>query len=268
MAENFISDQDCGFKDAVCIDTARIYDSCSDKDCLENLRVVFPEAIARSVIDVATSAKIKNVTVLNVLIDVEPLPFNKGFFSVSMTYYFEVTAEVCTPQSDSITVVGFATAEKRAILFGSDGGARVFKSGQSGQINQNSDMPTAKVQVVDPICLNSELVVCTCPDFPVKVPDCIASYFKCCCFGRNPDCNDNAAVHKDLYVTLGLFSIVLLERRVQMISPCYDFCVPDKDCSACVSSEQNPCELFSQISFPTDKFFPPKLNDCDCSCGC
>jgi hypothetical protein len=32
------------FKEAVCIDVARIYDSCSDKDCLEDLRVHFDSA--------------------------------------------------------------------------------------------------------------------------------------------------------------------------------------------------------------------------------
>ena len=34
------------FKEAVCIDTSRIYDSCSDKDCLEDLRVYFTNAIS------------------------------------------------------------------------------------------------------------------------------------------------------------------------------------------------------------------------------
>ena len=31
------------FKEAVCIDAGRIYDSCGDKDCLEDLRVYFTE---------------------------------------------------------------------------------------------------------------------------------------------------------------------------------------------------------------------------------
>ena len=30
-----------GFSDAVCIDAGRVYDSCMDRDCLENLRVYF-----------------------------------------------------------------------------------------------------------------------------------------------------------------------------------------------------------------------------------
>ena len=31
------------FKEAVCIDAGRIFDSCSDKDCLEDLQVYFTD---------------------------------------------------------------------------------------------------------------------------------------------------------------------------------------------------------------------------------
>lgn len=268
--ENICADSSL-FKEAVCIDSSRIYDSCSDKDCLANLRVLFPEAIQRSVIDVATSAKVKNVTVLDVLIDVEALPFNRGFYAVNMTYYFEVTAEVATRDSAPCTVVGVATAEKKAILFGSDGNVRVFRSDVScGEVNENSNLPVAKVQVVDPICLDANLSSADNSSACACIPDCICEYFKCCHFGRRPDsCSDSCAASQDLYVTLGLFSIVLLERRVSMLVPCYDFCIPDKDCSASSPSEQTPCELFEQIKFPTDQFFPPRLDvECDSGCGC
>lgn len=268
MEDNFCTDGSL-FKEAVCIDTGRIYDSCSDKDCLKDLRVLFPEAIARSVIDTATSARVKNVTVLDVLIDVEALPFNRGFYAVNMTYYFEVTAEVTTPQSAPCTVTGVATAEKKAILYGSDGNVRVFRSDVGGgEVNEQSNLPVAKVQVVDPICLDATLSQGT-PSASVSIPDCICEYFKCCHFGRRPDsCSDGCST-QDLYVTLGLFSIVLLERRVSMLVPCYDFCIPDKDCSANTPGEQTPCELFEQIKFPTDQFFPPRLDlDSDTNCGC
>lgn len=47
MAENErvpeYDSRDC-FKEAVCIDAMRVYDSCSDKDCLEDLRVLLPAA--------------------------------------------------------------------------------------------------------------------------------------------------------------------------------------------------------------------------------
>ena len=273
MAENSLADLGGAFKEAVCIDAGRIYDSCSDKDCLTDLRVLFPEAIQRSVVDVATSAKIKNVTVLNVLIDVSSVPFNKGFYSVDMTYYFEVTAELTTPHSPTCTVKGVAVAEKKAILFGSEGSVRVFSTDSDGMINETNNLPTAKVQVVDPICLSSRLApACESSCCNVKVPESVCCYFKCSCFGRSSDHTiDSAATQKDLLVTLGLFSIVQLERRVQMLVPVYDFCIPDKDCSCTTPEPSNPCEVFSHIKFPTEQFFPPKLDlgdDCACTCGC
>ena len=42
MAEQKISNA-TAFKEAVCIDAGRVYDSCSDKDCLEDLQVYFTE---------------------------------------------------------------------------------------------------------------------------------------------------------------------------------------------------------------------------------
>lgn len=266
MADNFSADFGGLFKEAVCIDTGRVYDSCSDKDCISDLRVLFPEAIQRSVVDVATSAKVKSVKVIDVSVDVEPVPFNKGFYSVNMTYYFEVTAEVSTAQSPSNTVVGVATSEKKAILFGSEGNVRTFTSRGSGEILENSDMPLAKVQVVDPICLKSELVSCAEVTSAVKIPDCIAKYFKTSCFGRCTDYTiDSSEPRRDLFVTLGLFSIIQLERQVQMLIPCYDFCIPDKDCSV-REGQDSPCDIFSQISFPTEQFFPPKLEEEETGC--
>lgn len=267
MAENTAGEFCTAFKEAVCIDAGRIYDSCSDKDCLTDLRVLFPEAVQRSVVDTAASAKVKNVTVLNVLIDVENVPFNKGFYSVDMAYYFEVTADITTASAANVTVSGVAEAHKKAILFGSDGNVRVFSNEGNTTVMENNDMPTARVQTVDPICLSSKLVVACEPTCAVKIPNCIAEYFKTSCFGRCDDYTiDAAETHKDLYVTLGLFSIIQLERRVQMLVPCYDFCVPDKDCST--NTTDSPCDLFSQIKFPTEQFFPPKLDLSDDSPGC
>lgn len=51
--------RDC-FSETVCIDAMRIYDSCSDKDCLEDIRVLFPTA-RQPMIDSATNVRIKEV---------------------------------------------------------------------------------------------------------------------------------------------------------------------------------------------------------------
>ena len=63
-----------------------------------------------------------------------------------------------------------------------------------------------------------------------------------------------------MLVTLGLFSIVQMERDVQMTVPAYDFCIPDRECDC---NTDSPCETFSKIDFPVDEFFPREK---ECSC--
>ena len=72
------------------------------------------------------------------------------------------------------------------------------------------------------------------------------------------------ASEKVVLATVGVFSIVQIVREVQMLIPAYDFCIPDKEC---VTTSDNPCELFRKIDFPTGEFFPPRM-DCEEGCGC
>ena len=66
-----MENRDC-LKEAVCVDASRIYDSCSDKDCIEDLRVLFPAA-RQPVVDSATSVRVRDVSVITVYIDLQPL---------------------------------------------------------------------------------------------------------------------------------------------------------------------------------------------------
>ena len=61
-----------------------------------------------------------------------------------------------------------------------------------------------------------------------------------------------------LYVTLGQFSMIRLERDTQLLMPVYDYCVPSKEC-ACggCDCQEDPCELFRSVQFPMGEFFPP-----------
>lgn len=247
------------FKEAVCIDAGRIYDSCSDKDCLEDLMVVFaPEA--QYVVDAATSIKVKGVEVLTVCLDVEPVPFNKGFYSVDMTFYFKVDLKAYTPNAcDPATISGVAQFQKKVILYGSEGNVKIFTSRNCCEhpFQHTTNMPKASVQVADPIALDVQLVDCPprcdCPCFPPEV---------LCHIGCE---NVSPNVTKVVLITIGLFTIVQIERDVQMMIPAYDFCVPEKECSPGGGAE-NPCDLFRRIKFPTNEFFPPNLtdlNDCE-----
>ena len=66
-----------------------------------------------------------------------------------------------------------------------------------------------------------------------------------------------------LFVTLGQFSIIRLERDAQLIVPVLDYSIPTKDCcdSSGPSYTEDPCEMFSRIPFPTEQFTPTGCDD-------
>ncbi|MCH4238963.1 MAG: hypothetical protein LKF71_01660 [Oscillospiraceae bacterium] len=249
------------FKEAVCIDAQRVYDSCSSKDCLEDLQVYFPMS-KRPIIEQCANVRLRSVEVLTVYLNMEPVAFNKGFYSIDMTFVFDVSLDVYTAPATCPTVVnGISLFTKKAILYGSDGNVKVFSSdGGCGTPASNGTrtLPKAVCQVAEPVALSAR--VCDSrPDCSTnfKIPEDICEHFGgdfdfgCC---------------RTVYVTIGLFSIVQVMRNVQMLIPAYDFCVPSKECTPV---SDNPCEMFKHIDFPTDSFFPPKVNDTDgCGCGC
>lgn len=122
-------------------------------------------------------------------------------------------------------------------------------------------MPHVVVEVVEPITLGSKLVdvrdkkscCCCCDeDFDISsIPESVTRIF------------DDAIVvggeAKRVFVSIGIFSIVKLERHVQLLIPSYDFCIPQKECVG--ATDDNPCDLFDRIQFPVDEFFPPEKSE-------
>lgn len=53
------------FKEAVCIDAGRVYDSCCDRDCLEDLRCYFSPG-NQDIVNNALSVRVKSAEVINV----------------------------------------------------------------------------------------------------------------------------------------------------------------------------------------------------------
>lgn len=251
-----VGDTAC-IREAVCIHTKKIFDSCRDKDCVEDLRF-YPTVQSQPIIDRAISVKAGNAELLCVYIDVEPVGFNRGFYTVDLRYFYRVTAHAFVGAARPAEVCGLCVFEKRVILFGSEGSAKVFSSrtGFDALDEQElirSNLPTAVVEAVDPIVLNTKLVeVCECRPGDAElaeVPACI-----CSCFGSELSFSGEA---KRLYVTLGQFSIIRLERDTQLLMPAYDYCMPDKECSCDAGCEEDPCDVFRRVRFPVDEFFPP-----------
>lgn len=263
-------------KEAICIDTSRVYDSCADKDCLADIRVYFTD-MAQEVIDNATSIRCRGTEVINVFTEVDKVPFNRGFYSVDLTFFFSVSLDVISsPNCPTETVSGLAVFSKKCILYGSDGNVKIFTSDFADSDNNEhipmaTSNPRAKIQVAEPICLDAKLCrPCDCcnniADASCGVPNCIKKHFG----GHFCDTHNEKAVR----VTIGLFTIVQLERDVQILVPAYDFCIPNKECSC---NTEDPCESFRKIKFPVGEFFPPSEKDMnkDCSydiitesCGC
>ncbi len=267
-------------KEAVCVETNKVYDLCRSKDCLEDLRVYFC-AEDQFILNNASSVKVKNVDIRWVLTDVEPVPFNKGYYTIDIRYYFIVTLEVLGGSCGSkpVQITGIAAFEKRVILFGSEGGAKIFTApfieGSPDVVScteAKTNMPIAVVEVVDPIALSTKIVEvcdcdcgcsCSCGDKEPPIPPCIAR-----CFGSDLVVEGE----KLAFVSLGVFTIVKLMRKVQLLIPVYDYCIPKKECVE--TGENDPCELFDKIKFPMDDFFPPRASAFDsifgedtCNCG-
>ena len=82
----------CGIREAVCIHTRKIFDSCRDKDCIEDLRF-YPKLQCVDIINRALSVKGGSAKLLYVYVDVEPVSFNRGFYTVDMRFFYHVTLQ-------------------------------------------------------------------------------------------------------------------------------------------------------------------------------
>lgn len=101
--------------EAVCIDTKRIYDSCVSKDCLEDLRVTFFSRSQR-LIDDAVTVKCRECEITSVSIDVEEVPFNRGYYSVDITFYFRLSFDTYSaPCTTPEVAVGFTQFTKKNV---------------------------------------------------------------------------------------------------------------------------------------------------------
>ena len=252
-----------GIREAVCVHTDKISDSCLAKDCIEDLQV-YLTVPSQQALDCAVSAKARYVELLHVGVHVETVPYSTGYYTVDLTFYYRVIADASAAGGRPTTVTGLAIFSKRLVMFGGETSARSFSS-RSGvsclckQAIQAGNVPEAIVEVVDPMILGSRVQeVCNCnccPPSPPVIPEAILG-----CFEEQLVLDGES---KRLLVTIGQFSIARLERSTQLLIPTFDYCIPSKTCKNVGSSNtESPCEVFGQIEFPMDAFFPSKADSC------
>lgn len=269
------------FCDPVCVTVDKVYDACRERNCVVDQRVYFNED-GQELIENAINVKFRTADIIWIYTNTEPLPYSDGYYSIDIKYFIDVTLEVFSCVSNPTEVHGLVTYDKKVILFGSEGCTKTFYSNidpcdSLDKAVKYSNMPKVTVEVVDPIALSAKLVdenTCCCCNDCSSIPTNISN-----CYGQNLVVSDNV---KKVLVSLGLFTIVRIERPVQLLIDAIDFCIPEKICPD--ASDQNPCDLFNQVRFPIDQFFPPirpnditssnlrgctPINDCDdCGCDC
>lgn len=87
-------------REAVCIHTKKIYSSCRDKDCVEDLRV-FPTRTSQGYIENAFSIRPKSAELLYAGVNVEEITFNRGYYTVDVTYFTVSPANASRTQKPS-----------------------------------------------------------------------------------------------------------------------------------------------------------------------
>lgn len=257
----------CGSSDSACIHAKRIMDSCLDKDCIEDLRVYLTKQ-SQQALDRSTGVKVRSVELLHVYIDVEPAVYKKGCYSLDLTFYYRVISDAMICGTRPETLCGLAVFSKRVMLFGGCGNAKIFTSQtRLCELDKDSilsaDVPRAVVEVLDPMILAAKVVeLCDCcrnDNVICDIPECIANCFD----GELVFSGEN----KRLFITIGQFSTIRLERDAQLRLPTLEYCIPEKECNDDTGSAEDPCELFGKIDFPTEVFYPVNCNTSNGNCG-
>ena len=268
----------------VCVETNRILDSCRDRDCYENARVFLTD-LGQEIIEHTTQVRVKDACIAWTYIGIDPVQFNRGFYTVHIRFYVKLIFEACLCAGQSREFDGIAVLEKQVVLFGGDCSVSVFRSSSDGSAfcaepepcYKERSVPTAVVESVDPIVLGVRVLEPVCPepicccccacDIPSSIAGCLsAPLYPDTCGGDGKD--DRNSRH--LVVSLGIFSLVRLVRPAQYLINATEFVIPDKECVS--ATPDNPCDLFRSMAFPITEFCPAPMplptadrNKCGCN---
>ena len=244
----------CDSRGTVCINTNRVLDACRDRDCFEDTRV-YLTTTGQEILANSSNVRTKRAKILSAFVGVEEVPFNNGFYQISVRYYIEVEFEACLGVGRSHTFKGLAVLEKEVILYGGEGRALSFTSDHSGgfcdisHCNRGSNDPIAIVETVEPIVLSTRVSECGCPcpcTESIDMPDTVSTLFGSCDFVVN-------TTGPRIYVSFGIFSVIIIQRPAQLLIQATDYSVPDKECSP-RCNDDDPCSLFRTIAFPISQF--------------
>ncbi len=240
----------------VCIDTKRVLDSCRDRDCYEDVRVYLTVS-GEEILANSSNVRTRSAKLLWAYVGVDEVPFNCGFYRIRIRYYIELELEACIAVGRSQCFKGLVALEKEVILYGGEGRAITFTStpgtsycGVCNMTNVGTNDPVAVVETVDPIVLGTRVsdcsctCTCGCTEY-AEIPEGVRNSL-----GEELVINTNGP---KLLVSLGIFSVIRIERPAQLLVHATDYSVPDKECTDATNND-NPCSLFRTIAFPISQF--------------
>jgi len=190
--------------------------------------------------------------------------FDGNHYCIDVTFYYRILADATIGAARPAALYGLAVFTKRAVLCGERSRTHLFRSDtrlhdSDGVTRYSANLPTAVVEVLDPMVLSSKVrEVCEdrCrEDACIQIPGGIRNQF-------DEDLVESGD-RRRLFVTLGQFSVIRLERDAQLIVPVLDYAIPTKECCDAAVCAEDPCEMFSRIPFPTAQFAP---SACDSAC--
>lgn len=249
-----------GVECGTCICTDKIFDAVKIKECLEDLKVHLTaggiEAVER-----ANNIRAKSAEILKACLSVSEVAFNRGYYSVSIRYYFRITFEACIPGGRGAEFCGIAVYDKNLVLYGGEGGVNMFTSDVNSEsfcectnvLDGTVNTPRAVLEVAAPVVLDVKVVeknynygccCCSCEQIPESIANCAG------------ELSDDTGT-KNLYITLGIFSIVRMQRPSCLMIHASDYCIPDKESGTLGDSTQSPCDIFNNMCFPVAEFCPP-----------
>lgn len=262
-----------GCSGMVCIDTERVLDSCRDRDCFEDTRV-YLTATGEELLANSSNVRTRSAKLLWAYVGVDEVPFNCGFYQITVRYYIEVEFEACLAVGRSQCFKGLAALEKDVILYGGEGRAISFTSSPyNGYCNVQdyqtvgTNDPIAVVETVEPVVLGTKVSDCGCP--------CPCGEYADLPEGIRNSLGEEIVINSDgprIYVSFGIFSVIRIQRPTQLLVQATDYTVPDKECTAGTNTD-SPCSLFRTMPFPVSQF---KGTECtgenptrpSGSCGC
>jgi len=248
---------------ACCIDTYRIYDSCKNQECLEDLKVLVTDE-GQKILDAASAIRVKSVKILWTQIQTEEMPFNRGYFQINTRYYIHTVLDCCTGLGTGQDVAGLCVFDQNVLLYGGEGNVSVFKSDIAPDsfcptalpaIYQSTNHPRAVVEVAEPVALRLN-VICyeNAQNFGVsccngnQIPEAVSVSF-------SGSFREAGCGNKVCFLSLGLFSICRIERPAQLVIPACDCCIPSGSGTYELPSS-DPCSLFRSMEFPIEEFYP------------